>query len=180
MSGQVMTDDNQLREADCLLREVAQEAALDRSPRLKAAIYTNLGYVLYRLGERDFGASSFRAALRAFGTAYRSACGNNLHSHPVSILVGMGVTLKELGDRTDSPRNLAAVLKLYRKALSKISKDVEPIAWARTRYNMASVLKSIGRCEARAEPPRVPKIKRPHPHSTGLGRRSSQLGLSSH
>ena len=151
LSGEIMPAASRLREAADILNDISNQSQLDRVPALKASIFSNLGAVLFRLGEREESSDSLRRSLRALGAAYRVEVHHGLKGNYVATLNLMGVALKEIGTRELTNAKTRAAIKVNCKALALVHREIEPLNWANVQGNLATALQALGRRERSAE-----------------------------
>jgi Domain of unknown function (DUF4062) len=139
-----------LQEALELCRGTLTFASRQTVPQDWATTQTNLGNVLWLLGERasgEQGAQYLEQSMTAYRAALEVFTREQLPLYWAMVQNNLGEALKVLGERASGEQGaqyLEQSMTAYRAALEVFTREQLPLYWAKTQANFGEALKVLG------------------------------------
>jgi DNA-binding winged helix-turn-helix (wHTH) protein/tetratricopeptide (TPR) repeat protein len=116
-------------------------------PARRAVLWDRLGGVLWKLAVREDGTGSAEAAVHAFHASLLARTRSSAPRAWAASQNGLGLALRELGQRRRDPDVLQESVDAFRSALLEWKRELVPAVWARTQTNLANALSTLGRIQ---------------------------------
>jgi tetratricopeptide (TPR) repeat protein len=147
LQGMEFGDSQALREVVERLRRLIEMHPRDRDPGVWATLHYELGRVLWRLGEREYGAERFEQAAAALREALSVRTRKHMPREWAWTQNELGNVLRVLGSRERKAEPLHQSATAYRAAMEIRTKTASPLDWAMGQSNLGAALRSLADIE---------------------------------
>ncbi len=145
--GDEFGDNDALREAIDLYRELLREMPRADRPLDWAVTQNNLGLALQGLGEWESGTERLEQAAEAYRLALEERTRDRVPLKWAATQNNLGVALAIIGERERNTKRLKEAVAAYRLALEERTRDRVPLEWAMTQNNLGNALLALGERE---------------------------------
>jgi tetratricopeptide (TPR) repeat protein len=120
----------------------------ERVPLDWAKAQNNLGFTLWRLGERESGTEKLEEAVATFREALKELNRERVPLEWARTEIGLGLVLWRLGRRENGTAKLEEAAIAYREALKEWTRERVPLDWAMAQNNLGNALHQLWECES--------------------------------
>jgi tetratricopeptide (TPR) repeat protein len=120
----------------------------ERVPLEWAKAQNNLGFTLWRLGERESGTEKLEEAVATFREALKELTRERVPLDWARTEIGLGLVLWRLGRRENGTAKLEEAAIAYREALKEWTRERVPLDWAMAQDSLGTALADVGRRES--------------------------------
>jgi len=120
----------------------------ERVPLDWAKAQNNLGFTLWRLGERESGTEKLEEAVATFRETLKELTRERVPLDWARTEIGLGLVLWRLGRRENGTAKLEEAAIAYREALKEWTRERVPLDWAMAQDSLGTALADVGRRES--------------------------------
>jgi tetratricopeptide (TPR) repeat protein len=150
LQGDEFGDNNALRSAIERGTRLIDLNPRERVPLEWAESQNNLGFALFRLGEREAGIAKLEEAVVAFREALKERTRERVPLEWAESQHNLGLALTRLGERESGAAKLQQAVAAFREALKEQTRERVPLDWATTQNNLGLALWRLGGRESEA------------------------------
>jgi hypothetical protein len=105
----------------------------------------DLGFALWRLGERESGTEKLEEAVATFREVLKALTRERTPLDWARTELGLGLVLWRLGGRESGTTKLEEAVVAYREALKELTRERVPFDWAMAEHSLGTALGDLGK-----------------------------------